>query len=365
MSSRAGIHYWKCDRPAALFGTLRGEGERGPDAVRRALEAVLPRHLAGADARLETAGGQGNHLTFRFAGERRYFVRVEDGPERDDYLEVESALLGALAQARIPVPAVHAGDATRAQVPFAWHVLDDVGAPDLNTHFKAGTLDAPAVFADIGRWIARWQSRVPVAGFGPFDLAQWRAGRGFRGLHADAAGYFFLQFERHLGYLVEHGFLDAAEAARIARLAALRHAALAPAGPVLVHKDMALWNVLGEPDRVAAFIDWDDAIGGDPLEDLALLGCFHTTAAVEAARQAYATERALPADWAPRFWLHLVRNLVVKAVIRVGAGYFDRADGLFLLGAGGGAALREFTLERLRCAVDALERDSDAVDFGA
>jgi hypothetical protein len=58
----------------------------------------------------------------------------------------------------------------------------------------------------------------------------------------------------------------------------------------------------------------------------------------------------------PRFWLHLLRNLIVKAVIRVGAGYFERDDGFFL---GGGAALRRATHERLALALDGLRRDAD------
>ena len=37
-----------------------------------------------------------------------------------------------------------------------------------------------------------------------------------------------------------------------------------------------------------------------------------------------ATVCGLPDEHRRRFWLHLLRNMIVKAVIRVGAGYFDR-----------------------------------------
>ncbi|MFN9915135.1 MAG: phosphotransferase, partial [Pirellulaceae bacterium] len=33
----------------------------------------------------------------------------------------------------------------------------------------------------------------------------------------------------------------------------------------LVHKDLALWNILGTRDQIAAFIDFDDAISGDSM----------------------------------------------------------------------------------------------------
>ena len=43
----------------------------------------------------------------------------------------------------------------------------------------------------------------------------------------------------------------------------------------LVHKDLALWNILGTAREIEAFIDFDDAVSGDAMDDLSLLGCFY------------------------------------------------------------------------------------------
>jgi hypothetical protein len=86
-----------------------------------------------------------------------------------------------------------------------------------------------------------------------------------------------------------------------------------------------------------------------------LLGCFHEGAFLTHALEGYQSVRPLPADHVRRFWLHLLRNMLVKAVIRVGAGYFDRTDAFFLVGAGlSGANLRDFTLARLDAALNGL-----------
>ncbi len=64
-----------------------------------------------------------------------------------------------------------------------------------------------------------------------------------------------------------------------------------------------------------------------------------------------------------RFWLHLLRNMIVKSVIRVGAGYFDRDDGFFLISSGtSGQSLREFTRSRLDLALQGL-RNSSSIDI--
>src|SRR5205814_185714 len=128
----------------------------------------------------------------------------------------------------------------------------------------------------------------------------------------------------------------------------------------LVHKDLALWNILGTETRIAAFIDWDDAISGDPLDDLSLLGCFYDGSIIARALAGYSSIRPLPDEYRRRFWLHLLRNMIVKAVIRVGAGYFDRTDGFFLIGAGtSGSDLKAFTHARLAAALRGLRENLD------
>jgi len=99
----------------------------------------------------------------------------------------------------------------------------------------------------------------------------------------------------------------------------------------LIHKDLALWNIMGRENRIEAYIDWDDAISGDPMDDLSLLGCFYEGSVLERAVAGYRAVRPLREDHESRFWLHLLRNMIVKSVIRVGPGYFDRDDRFFLL----------------------------------
>ena len=52
--------------------------------------------------------------------------------------------------------------------------------------------------------------------------------------------------------------------------------------------------------------------------------------------------------------------MIVKAVIRVGAGYFDRGDGFFLIGSGGsGADLKRTTHARIALALRGLAANAD------
>ena len=357
---RADIYYWKCDRPAAFYG-LSGRAPTHPsDELASTLAGALTRHF-GERIALRPSVGQGNHVTFAATiGGHETFIRVEDGPDGDDYMEVESHVLRAVARLGVPAPAVLHVDARRRDVPFAWQVLECIPFPDLNRHWKEGRLDLPRIAPEIGAHIARWQSLALGAGYGPFSTELVRTAGELRGYHANYADYFHTRLDRHLAFLVEKKFLTRVQADDLQREIDTHAALLALPAACLVHKDLALWNILGTSDRIAAFIDFDDAVGGDPLDDISLLGCFHDGATIAGVLAGYATVRPLPADYRRRFWLHLLRNMIWKAVIRVGAGYFERTSGFFLVGAGAsGADLHAFTLARIATALRGLHTDAD------
>ena len=345
--SRRDIHYWKCDRPAAFHGTAP---RTLPEPERQELLAsALREHFGARHLDLQPGSGQGNHLTWLAEIDGlRLFVRVEDGPEGDGHLAVESAVLERVRAEGVAVPKVFGWDASRTRLPFAWQALERIEAPDLNHWQRRGELQVQAVAGEIGAAVARWQG-VQLPGFGVPDE--------HLGGHCPSyADYFLLRLDAHLGFLADRGFFDVTQCREIESAIEGHSGLLGLAQGCLVHKDLALWNILGGPDHIAAFIDFDDAISGDPMDDLSLLACFHDAAFLRGAFAGYASVRPLPADALPRFWLHLLRNMVVKAVIRVGAGYFERDDGFFL---GGGAALRRATRQRLALALRGLHTDAD------
>jgi aminoglycoside phosphotransferase (APT) family kinase protein len=241
--------------------------------------------------------------------------------------------------------------------------MDRIAQPDLNHWHKQGRLDLPRAAAEIGAAVARWQAIEP-AGFGPFDSARWRAEERLAGFHERYEDYFRLQLETHLRFLEQRGFISHEQTAEIERVIDAHRDLLQLERGCLMHKDLALWNILGSETEIAAYIDWDDTIAGDPMDDLSLLGCFHDGPALAAALRGYTSIRPLPAEHGRRFWLHLLRNMIVKSVIRVGAGYFERGSSFFLVGAGGsGASLESFTRARLAAALRGLGENSPIEDL--
>ncbi len=355
---RTAIYYWKCDRSAAFHGT---EESREYDyCIAEQLLPALERQFPGRDLSICPANGQGNHRTFKLKiDSQEAFVRTEDGPEADNYFDVETLVIAEMERRGIPVPRVLACDCERIETPFAWQVLEYIPYPDLNFHAKRGELNWSAVGRSIGGYIARWQGFKPN-GFGPFSAFKAHRDKELQGLHANYRVYFMLNLDRHLKFLHERDFLSASLAADI-RAAIKRNSGLLDLSEgCLVHKDMALWNILGAPDNVVAFIDWDDVICGDAMDDVALLGCFHKAKIIRHVLQGYAAVKPLPNNYRQRFWLHLLRNMIFKAVIRVGAGYFQRNDRFYLIDSGSnGMEFESFTRNRIEIALRGLNQGCD------
>ncbi|HWL09703.1 MAG TPA: phosphotransferase [Planctomicrobium sp.] len=349
---RRHVYYWKCDRPAAFHGTQK---ERETNAIEPQLHRLLAAKFPEHSIRLRDGGGQGNHLTWiAEIGNATYFVRVENGPERDDHLEVESFIIESVRHYGVPTPRVHLVDIQRDEVSFAWQVMDCVPVPDLNVAFKKGELNSVDVSYEIGCAIARWQA-VPVSGFGHFDPQRLRDSGELHGYHSHYEDYFTLNWKRHLNFLEQRQFLLRHEVREIDETVSQARDLLSLTEGCLVHKDLAFWNILGDQNGIQAYIDWDDAVSADEMDDLSLLGCFHDGPVIAGAMKGYQSIKSLPDNFGGRFWLHLLRNMIVKSVIRVGAGYFDRTDGFFLIAPGlTGADLIRQTRSRIFRVLDGL-----------
>ena len=353
MATRKSIYYWKSDRPHTAANT-----QTFPDDTRMEVEQQLVAYLTGyfgdSDFSIAPAGGQGNHITyFLFRGQTKYFVRLENGPEGDNYMSVESEIIQRVKEVGVPVPYVYLTDVSRMAVPFAIQIMECLEHADLNIAEKMGELDTIAIAETLGQHIARWQSIRP-AKFGLFNPEILMNESRLEGFHDTYPQYFLLNWDAHLDYLTRSGFIQQAKADELKGLVEEFLPLLQLEEGCLVHKDLALWNVLGENNRISAVIDWDDAVSGDPMDDLALLGCFHSGEVVLSAISGYTKERSLPPDYEQRFWLHLLRNIIFKSVIRVKGNYFDKSD-MFFLSNPKQKSLKKFTLERIESAVEGLK----------
>lgn len=349
---RKTIYYWKSDRAFATENTSKTALASRIELIPQ-IKDYLTRFFTTEEVRITPGGGQGNHITFiAHYSNRDYFVRLENGPEEDDYMAVESIVMEMVRQKGVPCPQVHFTDVSRKHAPFAIQVMEFIKDKDLNRLTRDQHIDTIGIANQIGAYIGKWQE-IELPGFGLFNSAMAEKVQRLEGYHGNYKHYFLLNWEQHLHYLKTSGFIDNTRHKSMTDLVIAHESLLNISKGCLVHKDLAFWNVLGDRHRITAFIDWNDAISGDPADDLSLLACFHPGKVVVAAIEGYTTVRKLPENFEERFWLHLLRNMIFKAVIRVRGNYFDLPDNFFMNN-GQENNLRQETADRIDIACKGL-----------
>src|SRR5690606_15640575 len=119
MATRKSIYYWKSDRPHTAANIQTSTDDTRLE-IEQQLMSYVKEHFGNGDVTIAPAGGQGNHITyFLFQGQAKYFVRLENGPERDNYMSVESEIMHRVREVGVPAPYIYLTDTSRTHVPFA------------------------------------------------------------------------------------------------------------------------------------------------------------------------------------------------------------------------------------------------------
>jgi thiamine kinase-like enzyme len=82
--------------------------------------------------------------------------------------------------------------------------------------------------------------------------------------------------------------------------------------PVLLHNDLNNKNILVKDNKVAAFIDWEDAIGGDPIFELANWCTFNEAKWHDLFLDSYYGSAVRPENFSSTFWFYYLRISIAK-----------------------------------------------------
>ena len=279
-------------------------------------------------ARVSPASSQGTfHRLFDVdagaGGECVLRIAAMSGEPAASLMRLESRVMSALRARELPVPAcefrsIPEGGTTRGAHCMAWARGASL------TSLDADEPRMLVALSSVGRFLARLHE-VPAGGYGPLSLAKWRDG-GFEGVHASWDEYVFLRLDEHVEACARMGAVSAQEASAIGAAFERDRPLLAGTRSALLHGDPGSHNFIMGDDGVHAVLDWEDALAGDPLFDLASLCTFHPERRHEAIFSAYGA--AMPrgsGEWR-RFWLYFLRISLAKTVHRHRFGYADRPD---------------------------------------
>jgi aminoglycoside phosphotransferase (APT) family kinase protein len=316
---RRNCFYPKADWPSP-------PGELAAGAV-HALEAACS-DILRESIRLEPLTDQGTwHRVWRIrrSGGASLVCRANAFPEsfRDDSLTLEAHFSHALAAFGVPRPAILAVDLSRRRCPVDFMILEEAPGMSLAALDDDDERLTP-LLRDLGRVMARLH-RVPIdEGFGLLDPRSTVIDR-LLGSCETWDNYLQTRLTSHVKTCVSIGAITPGEGWGIEALFEAHRGLFTDTRPSLLHGDPGNHNVFGANGRVTGLIDWEDALAGDPIFDVAFWATFHPERRHTAFVQGYSELIELPEDFDQRFWLYYLRISLAKTVVRHRLGIEDIA----------------------------------------
>lgn len=185
--------------------------------------------------------------------------------------------------------------------------------------------ERPEYLTGLGR-VLRAIHGIDASGAGLLDL-EAPADSAPNGLHRAWPDYLELNLDRHIGFCRRLGLVNDRMARRIASLFETMTSSLEGRPSCLLHGDPGTHNVCVDIGNgaVTSVLDWEDAMAGDPLFDVAMFSTFQPPHRMQSFLEGYGMME--PNDAERRLLaLYFLRIALAKSVHRARFGIVDRPD---------------------------------------
>jgi aminoglycoside phosphotransferase (APT) family kinase protein len=285
------------------------------NAALRALPAsITPLATQGTFHRLYRVQAQNNeHFILR--------IGLPGSQAADGGMLVEARIVEILRYRDFPVCEVLHIDLSRSLCPFDYQLSraatgQSLAAADNDESQMAKLLTA------LGEMLARLHAFDLTRGFGFINPnLSSPANNRLIGMIPDWQSYLNCHLDDHIERCRSLNIIDRREADTI--IEAFHNPPILNPPSRLLHGDLGNHNIFFANGRISMLIDWEDALAGDPLYDLAFCASFHPEHRHAALFEGYfgVKSRAPDASW--RFWHYFLRIAVAKTVLRARFGYQD------------------------------------------
>ncbi|OGG04267.1 hypothetical protein A2Z33_03910 [Candidatus Gottesmanbacteria bacterium RBG_16_52_11] len=284
----------------------------------KSLQKVVKYHLNSEITHLEKLPRATLHDVFRVKTPGgNYIVRTRAEEIRAFEFYLDELAFKEMAKLGVRSCGVAAVDVSRTLVPFDYEILTEAAGSLIHDRVRIGRI-RPEVFRGFGRVVAVIHN-VKTRKYGPFDMEKLISGGIAEGIWLTWTDYLLVNLDEHVQTCLEAGILTDADAMTVREILPRILFSLPPVPPTLLHGDLANHNAFTDGKSITALVDWEDAVSGDPVYDIAYYGtgCFGHDDWLKEFIEGYVENAALPADFERRYAGYYIRIALAKAVGRL------------------------------------------------
>jgi Ser/Thr protein kinase RdoA (MazF antagonist) len=220
-----------------------------------------------------------------------------------------------LPEADLPAVTVRHVDCSRRRLPYDWMLMDRAAGAVLSS-LPEETLEKREPMQALGAALCKLHKLEVMQGFGPLDAASLPETDVPRGIYPAWHDFAFCRWEEHLAASVAANFLKKDEIQNVKKFARDVMPELAATERVLLHGDPGNANFFMKDGKISALLDWEDALSGDSLYDVAFWATFHPRRRWAAFMEGYGATPERGSSAAARFSFYFLRITLAKVLHR-------------------------------------------------
>lgn len=253
----------------------------------------------------------------------RYILRANSHiPKPEIEMKLEELLTTRASSLGIPANRMLHVDISREHFPFDFQIQEKLLGQDLEDHFFGTKDDYDRISFTLGQYVAKL-STFRFEGFGRFDESEVKKGN-LVGQKKSFSDYLEVRLEEDLAFILDAGLIKPSTLSEILRCFETYRPVMNIARGSLVHHDLADHNIMHIGDRITGIFDWDNAVSGDPVLDLASAPTWTTHYPRERMLiDGYASIVPLPDQFQEKMNIYRLRTVIWKTVFVLRAGLMN------------------------------------------
>lgn len=320
---RSNCFYWQTDRrisaeEAALIWKDRHSAitnEELFEKINSDLSDDKLKNIEPFDVNAQTSFGNVNSIRIGvLESGKKVIIRCHPKGVKNGYFYSESLASKIALDYGIPAYRTYTIHDLSSDDDISYQVIEKLSGDTIQFYLKEHPEKEEQLVYEMGKTMAKLHNII-VDGFGPFSNEEAKNDRlvgTFKTLHDSInAG-----LDENLDRLVKYNILSREVADKMKSLFE-NNPLLDSNESVLVHNDFADWNLLTDGNTISGVIDWDECVGGHPIQEIACWSTFFDPERIGSFLKGYFSETKRPDNFEELFQLFRLRYTISKMALRI------------------------------------------------
>lgn len=322
IGDRSECFYWQTDRrisaeEASLIWKDRHSAISNEELLGK-INSVLKEdklaYIKPFDENAQTSSGYVNSIRVGILESgKKVIIRCHPKGVKNGYFYSESLASNIALKNNIPAYNTYLIHELENENDISYQVIEKLDGDTVQFYLKEHPEKEEKIVYEIGKAMAKLH-KVKVNGFGPFNNDEAKKGN-LVGLHKSLSDSINAGLEENLERLVVFGVLSKDIADKMRNLFndnPLLNCDIS----VLVHNDFADWNLLTDGNTITGVIDWDECVGGHPIQEIACWSTFFNLERIPLFLKGYFSEISKYDNFDEMFQLFRLRYTISKMALR-------------------------------------------------